>query len=271
MSYSIFSETMADMNYQQIEKAAGKGLPVLFPIAVIEEHGPHLCLGTDTYLTYNLCKNIKKGLLDYEIDSLIVPPYYWGMNTATDGFAGSFTVKPETMVLVLCDLLECLGKWGFRNIFLFNFHGDFKHNLTISTAVKKAHEELGIDTYFIVPDFFINRSGLSRDEKYLVIQPTNPEPPMKYLDIHAGGFETSLMVKDFPSLVDIDTATKLEPSYTTFEQLRIWQQGGEKAKEITPLGYCGSPSEINLEKAKIFEEEIIRDIPKIIFEFIKGK
>ena len=41
MGYSIFSETMADMTFQQIERAAEQKLPVLFPIAVIEEHGPH--------------------------------------------------------------------------------------------------------------------------------------------------------------------------------------------------------------------------------------
>jgi len=47
MGYSIFSDTMADMTFQQIEDAAKKNIPVLFPIAVIEEHGPHMCLGTD--------------------------------------------------------------------------------------------------------------------------------------------------------------------------------------------------------------------------------
>ncbi len=49
MSYSIFQGTMADMTYQQVEEASKQRLPVLFPIAVIEEHGPHMCLGTDTY------------------------------------------------------------------------------------------------------------------------------------------------------------------------------------------------------------------------------
>ena len=94
---------MADMTYQQIEKAAKEKLPVLFPIAVIEEHGPHMCLGTDTYLTYSFCKKIRQRLLDTGFDCLIAPPYYWGINVATNGFAGTFTVKPETMVSILCD------------------------------------------------------------------------------------------------------------------------------------------------------------------------
>ena len=271
MGYSIFSETMADMTYQQIERAAEQKLPVLFPIAVIEEHGPHLCLGTDTYLTYHICKMVKKGLHELGLDSLIAPPYYWGINVATNGFAGSFTVKPETMVLVLCDLLECLKSWGFENIFLFNVHGDFKHTLSIINAAKKAYEEHGTGVYFIISDFFIKRAGLSGGEPYIIVQPTKPEPPPEYLDIHAGGFETSLMIKDFPELVNIDLARSLKSSFTTLDGLKIWQQGGEIAKEVTPLGYCGNPSEINLEKADAFEKRMIKDIPRMIFDFLKGK
>ena len=271
MGYSIFSETMADMTYQQIERAAEQKLPVLFPIAVIEEHGPHMVLGTDTYLTYNICKMVKKGLRELGLDSLIVPPYYWGMNVATNGFAGSFTVKPETMVLVLCDLLECLKSWGFENIFLFNFHGDFKHILSIINAAKKAYEERGTGVYFIISDFFIKRAGLSGEEPYIITQPTKPEPPAEYLDIHAGGSETSLMIKDFPELVDIDLARSLKSSLTTLDGLKIWRQGGEKAREVTPLGYCGNPSEIDLEKANAFEKGMIEGVTRIIFDFLKGK
>ncbi len=271
MGYSIFSETMADMTYQQIEKAAKQKLPVLFPIAVIEEHGPHMCLGTDTYLTYHFCKKIRRSLLEMGLDSLIMPPYYWGINIATNGFAGSFSVKSETMVSVLCDLLECLKSWGFENIFFFNFHGDFKHNLTIIETAKKAHEKLGIGAYFIVSDIFVRRAGLSGDEPYIIVQTTKPETPSEYFDLHAGGSETSLMLNQFPELVNLDLARSLKSSFTTLDGLRIWRQGGEKAKEITPLGYCGNPSEIDLEGAKAFEERMIEGVSKIIFDFLKGK
>lgn len=44
----------------------------------------------------------------------------------------------------------------------------------------------------------------------------------------------------------------------------IWQQGGERAKEITPLGYCGNPSEIDLDMADRFEQEMIKGISDII-------
>lgn len=275
MSYSIFQDTMADMNYQQIELAAEKKLPVLFPIAVIEEHGPHLCLGTDTYLTYQLCRYVKQGLLKHGMESLIVPPYYWGINVATNGFAGSFTVKPETMTAVMCDLLECLKTWGFDKIFLFNFHGDSKHNATILESARKAYEELGVGVHFIVPEFFLKRAGISGEKPYLLVQKDKPIPqgknekPPEFLDIHAGGFETSLMIKDFPDLVDIELAKTLQSSRTTGEGIRTWVQGGKKAREVTPLGYCGDPSQISMEAAIAFENEMAGDLPKVISDFLK--
>ncbi len=242
MSYSIFSGTMADMTYQEIETAANEKQLVLFPIAVIEEHGPHLCTGTDTYLTYQFCKDMKNGLFNLGIKAVIAPPYYWGINVCTGGFAGSFTIRPETMMSVLCDLLECLKSWGFENIILFNLHGDFTHTLTIAEAVKAAYEKSGIGAYFIVSEAFLKRSGLS-GEPCWIIKPAGSitdenEPAPEYVDIHAGGFETSAMLKNFPELVDREMAQSLKSSRTTQEQFKIWAKGGQGAREITPLGYC---------------------------------
>ncbi len=79
------------------------------------------------------------------------------------------------------------------------------------------------------------------------------------------------MVNHFPELVDVDLARSLKSSFTTLDGLKIWRHGGEKAKEITPLGYCGNPSAIDLEAAKAFEEGMIEGVSKMIFDFLKGK
>src|SRR5512144_2169051 len=47
--YSVFRETMVDMSWPEVKKAAEADAVVILPIAVIEEHGPHLSLGIDTY------------------------------------------------------------------------------------------------------------------------------------------------------------------------------------------------------------------------------
>lgn len=270
MSYSIFSDTMANMTFQQVENAATKKLPVLFPIAVIEEHGPHMCLGTDTYLAYRLAKDVKKGLLDFNMESIIAPTYYWGITAAMNGFAGSFTVRPETMVAVLFDLLGCLKNWGFEQIFFLNIHGDFEHNLAMTDAAKNAHENLRLSVFSVVNDFFVKRAKLSGREPYVITWPMEVEQSSGYLDIHAGSFETSLMIDQFPDLVDVEKARNLVTSRTSIEGLKIWLKGGEKAREITPLGYLGDPSVLDVQAARESNSRMVDSIVRAIFKVLKN-
>jgi len=89
---NIFEGTMAHMTYLQIEEAAREGTSVLFPIGVIEEHGPHLPLAVDVYGSYLQSRGVKSELERKGIKSLIAPPFYWGINVATGSFGGSFKV-----------------------------------------------------------------------------------------------------------------------------------------------------------------------------------
>ena len=73
-AYSIFDGTMVDMTYPEIEKAAQEKAIVLFPTGVIEEHGPALPLGVDTYEAYVKAKLLKAELEKKGIRVLIAPP-----------------------------------------------------------------------------------------------------------------------------------------------------------------------------------------------------
>ena len=77
--YSIFHETIADMTWMEVEKAAENNPVLLVPIGSIEQHGPHLPIGTDTYLVYLLSLLTKKELEKQEIPAVIAPPYYFGI------------------------------------------------------------------------------------------------------------------------------------------------------------------------------------------------
>lgn len=260
---------MADMTFQQIEEAAGRKLPVLFPIAVIEEHGPHMCLGTDTYLTYNFARDVRKGLLEAGVESIIAPPYYWGINAAMSGFAGSFTVRPETMVAILRDLLTSMKNWGFERIFLLSVHGDFEHSVAMTDAARWACEHLEMRVCSAVNEIFVHRARLSGKEPYIIIQPMEFLQSSPYLDIHAGAFETSLMADQFPGLVDIEAAQKLTTSGTTTKDLKTWLKGGEKAREVTPQGYLGDPSAIDIDGARRLNARTVNAVVKAILESLK--
>ena len=56
MFTSIFQETMAEENWTKFQNTALKTTALLFPLGVIEEHGPHLPLGSDIYFGKNWLK-----------------------------------------------------------------------------------------------------------------------------------------------------------------------------------------------------------------------
>lgn len=74
------------------------------------------------------------------------------------------------------------------------------------------------------------------------------------------------MLLEFKDLVNEELARKLESSKTSFELLRKWQKGGAEGREVTPLGYCGDPSDINLEDAKAFTEMFVKSAADLIIE-----
>ncbi len=178
------------------------------------------------------------------------------------------------MTAVLFDSLECLKNWGFEQVFILNFHGDFRHNAAILEAARKGYEELRLGVRFLVQEMFLRQAGIT-DAPYVLVHRggysghANKELLPEYVDIHAGSLETSLMYKDFPDLVNAQLARSLPSSLTTLENLKIWAQGGDKAKEITPDGYCGHPSEFSLEEAAAYNERLTAVIPKIIHDFLQ--
>lgn len=268
MEYSIFKDTMANMNYSDIEKIIKKNPVVLFPIGVIEEHGPHLPLGTDVYLSYSICSEVKKQLEKLEISSIIVPPFYWGVNNATGSFTGSFTSRRSTMKALLVDILVCLERWGFENIYLFNFHGDGDHCKTIFESINDARIDYGVNAFSLVADFMLPIYNLKGDENFLAVYKTlSPEGGFEkgnYIDCHAGALETGLMLLDFPELVNKDLADTLPSSKTNAEDFKIWRKGWKDAQKITPNGYCGSPAEYNLDMAKQIKSSLVNSVVDLL-------
>ncbi len=78
--YSIFEDTIVDMTWLEVEDAARSNAIMLVPLGVIEQHGPHLSLGTGIYAATLMCSLVKNDLGRRGIGSVIAPPHYFGMN-----------------------------------------------------------------------------------------------------------------------------------------------------------------------------------------------
>lgn len=245
MGYAIFEDTIANMTWVELEHAIQEGAIFLLPTGVIEEHGPHLSLGTDTYTSWWYCTSTRQLLEAQGIKTLIVPPCYWGINQATGAFPGSFTVRPETFKALLLDIFACLKTWGARHVFTIDGHGDPAHERVILDAVQSARETIAIEAYFLIEDYKVEMAGLTGREAHIVVARTPPVDGTmpQYAEVHAGAIETGMMKEYFPGLVDLAAARGLAPTRLTYADVPRWQQGGEAARAMTPMGYFGAPAE----------------------------
>lgn len=273
MSKNLLENTMVEMTWQEIDKKAKENALVILPLGVIEEHGYHLPLGTDIYLAVSQAWNIKDEMEKAGEACVIAPPYYWGtMQVVTKNFPGSFTARPETIRMMLLDILESLEHSGFKRVLTVNAHGDGLHQRTIWDTLKEYNENPrhAMNVRWLTFEDDAKADGFTCKEDYLLAVPSYDFEKMVYglehitdqFDVHAGAFETACMREAFPELTDMDTAQKMKATMLQGEQITQWLLGKPEYNMIIPEGHAGDPAasvhlQTEMEKAN---RHIARDI-----------
>ncbi|WP_327152066.1 creatininase family protein [Nocardia sp. NBC_01329] len=251
----IFGESMAEMTWYEVAAAAAAGAVLLWPIGVIEQHGPHLPTGTDVYIPTDRARRVKAALAERGVDALVVPPYYWGVNVVSGSFPASYSIRPSLMREVLADLFVGMSNDGFGHIFCFSGHGDALHNRTLYEGIRAGSQRASADISFVVDAALAQRLELRVDDPLLTVHgDLAPELPATaprvrttpeghpFVDVHAGRWETSMMMSSYPELVREDARRDLRPTDHGPEELAVWRRGYDDARRITPHGYFGDPA-----------------------------
>jgi creatinine amidohydrolase len=241
---SIFQGTMANMNWRELQRSVDEHALVLLPIGVIEEHGPHLCLGTDIYTAHLYCQAVQALLAERNLRAVLAPPFYWGICQSTGGFIGSFSARKETVSALVFDILASLKHFGYRHIFGINAHGDIEHNLAMIGAFREARNKLAVDARYCFDELRIPLFGLDSNDAFLC--PVKPSQvsigSSEYRDVHGGDMETATISRYYPDLVDAATTQQLPPVELHDDQVNDWLFGGH-IRELSPDGYLGTPAD----------------------------
>tara|TARA_R110000851_G_scaffold333550_1_gene516143 strand:+ start:175409 stop:176296 length:888 start_codon:yes stop_codon:yes gene_type:complete len=265
---NVFSDTIAEMTWFEVDQAAKDGAVLLWSFGVIEQHGPHLPCGTDVYIPQARLRETKQILAERGIQALIVPPYYWGINVVSGAFPASYKVRPELMVELMSDLFESFKGDGFNRVFCFSGHGDRLHNLTIFEGIKKGVDRTGMDISFVSDTALLLRLGIPLDDPKVTVHKAgsgklfgaltsspsafdeDDDAPPKFIDVHAGQWETSMMLCSCPDLVHDEVRRGLLSTDFGPEDLDEWRKGFEHARAKTPQGYLGDPAAASLEEGR---------------------
>jgi creatinine amidohydrolase len=263
MSTDIFADTIAEMTWYEVDQAARDGAVLLWAFGVIEQHGPHLPAGTDVYIPQARLREVKAQLAQRGIQALIVPPYYWGVNVVSGAFPASYRVRPEVTKELMADVFASLKGDGFGRVFCFSGHGDATHNRTIHEGIQLGAARTGLAISFVLDAALAMRLGIPLDDPHITLpvgqekaegiqffqvnasSPSSPgdgEAPPRYVDVHAGRWESSMMLASCASLVRDDVRRTLKSTDLGPDDLAVWRKGYEHARRTTPLGYFGDPA-----------------------------
>ncbi|MDX1611866.1 MAG: creatininase family protein, partial [Candidatus Thermoplasmatota archaeon] len=77
----------------------------VLPLGILEEHGPHLPLGTDTFQVEAVVHEAAAAT-----GAVVLPTLWYGNCSSTQPFPGSISIRTETLQLVLEDILAELER-----------------------------------------------------------------------------------------------------------------------------------------------------------------
>lgn len=162
---------------------------VIIPIGALEQHGYHLPIGTDFINGVEQCK-----LIAQQRDILVAPVLMAGQSPYHMGFAGTITLKAETIIQVHLEAVQSLLKHGFKRFIILNAH-------TGNTAVSTLLVDQINQTTPGIAVLFEQAIAPFRE------RPTGPpRPATTPFDRHGGTGETSSSLYHMPTLVQLDKA-----------------------------------------------------------------
>jgi creatinine amidohydrolase len=186
---------MEEMTSAELADAIAAGrATALLACGAIEQHGPHLPLGTDAFLGTAIARRAAA----IAGNAIVAPTLAPGLSDHHVGFAGTLTLRPQTVLDLLADVCSGLASHGFRRIVIFPSHGG-------NADMLRAH----------IP--WVARSLADRSEVVLSLEPADLIARWTALlakrgvtrgrmGTHAGYGETSMMLAHRPELVRMDRA-----------------------------------------------------------------
>ncbi|MBI4522098.1 MAG: creatininase family protein [Gemmatimonadetes bacterium] len=173
------SYALDQITWKEAAVALRRDPRLIIPAGALEQHGPHLPLGTNTLLAQRVTQDLSESL-----HVLRAPPIQYGVNVPTSiGFKGSATVRSKTLHRLINDLLESWEEQGVREFIAIVAHRHTPQLDALLMAFTSSASLRVIDLYGI-------------DVADLLQGPAGPQ--------HAGEIETSLMLYLYPERVRTD-------------------------------------------------------------------
>lgn len=249
------------LNWKQISNLDNDKTIFFLPISPLEEHGPHLPIGTDLITAKDSAieaiKRIK--IKNKEIKCFILPSIPIGFCDFNTDFPGSISVSSKVVKQVVYSFGSSLAQHGFKYMIICTYHMALGHLKGIYLAMNKIKKKYDMKVCEPWAPFFYS-------DKI-----KNSEPQLGFdtsKEVHAGFRETSLMKYQYPYLVDSEH-TSLTGVYRDLSSSKYI---GKKFKEVgIKQGYIGNPSKADADYGRWFFTQIVEVYVKAAIDLFEGR
>jgi creatinine amidohydrolase len=227
------------------ERAARPGSTVVWPFGAIEQHGPHLPLGTDALFAERVCEAVLERL-DPDLPIWRLPLQSLGFSPEHRGFPGTLSLSAELMLSLVGAVGRDLAGAGFRRLVLLNAHGGQIGLLEVAARQLRDHQ----------PGLAVLPCFLWRGPEGLDALIAEPE---RSQGLHAGLAETSLMLHLAPELTGPERGADGLGAQGIPEG---WSLEGEAptawlTRELSRSGVIGDPGEASPELGALLFERLV--------------
>lgn len=233
---------MEEMTWPDIRAAIEQGFTTaVVAVGATEQHGPHLPTMTDARIGEEVARLVALKLGD----ALQARTVDVGVSEHHLAFAGTLSLRPETLKMILRDFVDSLVRSGFRRIVILPMHGgNFATVEQVIVESRESHPGIEVTAYTDLLGLtgFLNQlsaeHGITAEES----------------GAHAGENETSIMMALEADLV---VRERFAPGYLGplgEREVKIVLESGMPT--LSSSGVLGDPRKASAEKGRIYVERL---------------
>jgi creatinine amidohydrolase len=252
---------MEELSWKQIEGFDKKKTIFFLPISPLEEHGPHLPVGTDLLTAKDTATEAIRILnrKNPELTYVLLPAVPLGYCKFNTDFPGSISVSSKVVRDVIYSIGSSLASHGFKYLIICTYHMAIGHLKGIYSGMERIMRKYDMRLCEPWSPYFYNNEVEKREPKLGF--DTSKE-------MHAGFRETSLMKYQYPYLVD-ESHKKLQSIHRDLRSPRVL---GKTFKELgLGDGYVGSPARADADYGRWYFNETVNVYVKSALDLYEGK
>jgi creatinine amidohydrolase len=226
------SRFFADLTQPEIAAQFKKNPLVILPCGSIEQHGPHLPTGTDTFAA-----NVIGHAVAERMDGLVLPATPFGVTPMHMPFEGTITLSPDTYMRVAIETCMSTARHGAKYLLILNWHeGNIPSLAIVAESLHRDHSMtvLTVQACYVAEELYGHScNGLT----------------------HGGEIEALAVLAFRPELVHLDRIDNSSDhthghKMDKLRRTRTFQPVLTDIRSIAPTGWFGSPQHASAEKGQ---------------------